>query len=165
VAPMGLTTRRLRGCSRLLIRAPLLLYRLRMGWLYGHRFVYVTHRGRRTGLRRETVLEVVRFDRDRAEVFVVSGWDTRSDWYRNLRSGPPLEVRIGRHRWLSPRCRRLDEAETAQLLDAYRRGHPRAWRWLAPLIGLTVDWDGASKAISRMPTALAFRPAVVPETT
>jgi hypothetical protein len=91
--------------------------------------------------------------------------NTRSDWYRNLRSEPPLEVRIDRYRWLSPRRRRLDEAETAQLLEAYRRALPRAWRWLAPLIGLTVDWDGTSTAISRMPPALAFRPAVVPETT
>ena len=161
---MALTARRTRGWMRLLFRAPLLLYRLRMGWLLGHRFVYVAHRGRHTGRRRETVLEVVRYDPDRSEVFVVSGWGTRSDWYRNLRSGPPLEVRIGRRSWLSPRCRPLDAAETVQVLDAYRRAHPRAWRRLAPLMGLTVEGNQASTAISRIP-ALVLRPAVGPENT
>jgi deazaflavin-dependent oxidoreductase (nitroreductase family) len=124
--------------------------------MLGYRFVYLVHRGRRTGRSRETVLEVVRYDADRSEVFVVSGWGRRSDWYRNLRAGPPIEVRIGRQRWPLPRIRWLDPAETVRLLDGYSRAHPRAWRLLAPLIGLPADLDPVSA--DEIPAA-AFRPA------
>jgi len=56
---MPLMDRKPTGLLRLLLRAPILLYRARAGWLLGHRFVYVAHRGRRTGARREVVVEVV----------------------------------------------------------------------------------------------------------
>ena len=42
-----------------LFRAPVYLYRWHLGWMLGHRLLLLTHIGRRTGLRRQTVLEVV----------------------------------------------------------------------------------------------------------
>ena len=47
------------GLLKHLLRAPIWLYRAGLGPLLGHRFVYIAHRGRRTGARREVVLEVV----------------------------------------------------------------------------------------------------------
>jgi hypothetical protein len=41
--------------------APVSLYRLHLGWLLGHRFLLLTHTGRRSGLRRQTVLEVMEY--------------------------------------------------------------------------------------------------------
>lgn len=85
---MGLIDHAPRGLLRLLLRAPILLYRARLGWLLGRRFVYVVHRGRRSGKRRETVLEVVRYGPDTPEIFIASGWGTRSGWYLNLGPTP-----------------------------------------------------------------------------
>jgi hypothetical protein len=48
------------GWVRALLRLPILLYRLHLGWLLGHRFLLLTHVGRKSGLQRRTVLEVVR---------------------------------------------------------------------------------------------------------
>lgn len=155
---MGLIDHAPRGLSRLLLRAPILLYRARLGWLLGHRFVYVAHRGRRSGKLRETVLEVVRYDPDTPEIFVASGWGTRSDWYRNLRSHPALELRIGAHRFPTPKQRFLDPEETARLMLDYRRDHPRTWRQLAPILGLPIDPVQAEAAVRDIPT-IAFSPA------
>lgn len=155
---MGLIDHAPRGLSRLLLRAPILLYRARLGWLLGRRFVYVAHRGRRSGKRRETVLEVVRYDPDTLEIFIVSGWGTRSDWYRNLRTRPALEVRIGARRFPAPRQRFLDPDETVRLMLDYRRAHPRAWRRLAPILGLPLDPGQAEAAVRDIP-AIAFSPA------
>jgi hypothetical protein len=44
---------------RRLLRAPSLLYDWHAGWLLGRRFLRLTHRGRRSGRRYRTVLEVV----------------------------------------------------------------------------------------------------------
>ncbi len=50
------------GFLRLAFRLPIYLYRLNLGWLLGHRGLLLIHRGRKSGLLRETVLEVVRYD-------------------------------------------------------------------------------------------------------
>jgi hypothetical protein len=71
------------GPSRLLkvfFRAPAFMYRLGLGRMLGKRFVAVTHRGRKSGQLRETVLEVLVFDPDDKETVVVSAYGTRAEW-------------------------------------------------------------------------------------
>ncbi|AXB41711.1 nitroreductase/quinone reductase family protein [Amycolatopsis albispora] len=111
---------------------PVLCYRLRLGFLFGHRLVHLVHVGRRPGRRWEVVLEVVRSAPD--EIVVVAGWDERSDWFRNLAAAPAVEVRSGATRWTAPR-------------------HPRAWKRLA--LGVPA---APATAGSRL-RAIAFRPA------
>ena len=41
------------------LRLPSYIYHLRLGGLLGHRFLLLTHRGRRSGLARRTPLEVL----------------------------------------------------------------------------------------------------------
>jgi hypothetical protein len=50
------------GALRLAFRLPIYLYRLDLGWLLGHRFLLLVHQGRRSGLLRETVLEVLLYE-------------------------------------------------------------------------------------------------------
>ena len=61
-----------RGLLRLLLRLPGYAYRLRLGWLFGHRFLMLTHQGRKTGRMYDTVLFVIRYDPATAESSVVS---------------------------------------------------------------------------------------------
>ena len=53
----GLGARALR--TRWLVRAPINLYRVGLGFLFGTRLLMLEHVGRRTGARRYVVLEVV----------------------------------------------------------------------------------------------------------
>jgi hypothetical protein len=82
---MGLFRERPRGFFRLLMRLPIYLYRLDLGWLLGHRFLLVTHRGRRTGLLRQTVVEVLHYDPATRESVVLSALGERADWYCKFR--------------------------------------------------------------------------------
>jgi hypothetical protein len=66
------------GLSRLMVRAPVWLYRARLGGLLGHRFLLLTRSGRRTGRPRQTVLEVVRRDPSSGAWLVPSGFGARS---------------------------------------------------------------------------------------
>lgn len=156
---MALLDRRPTGLQRALLRAPIYLYRAHLGAMLGHRFVYLAHRGRTSGLRREVVLEVVRYNPRRPEITVVAAWGARSDWYRNIMVAPALEVRSGRDRWIEPRQRVLDPAERAAAFSDYARKHPRAWRALAPHLGLDADHPEATAALAadRFP-AVAFAP-------
>jgi hypothetical protein len=46
------------GWLRWWFKAPVLLYRLRLGVLFGHRILVVVHHGRCSGVRRWTALEI-----------------------------------------------------------------------------------------------------------
>jgi deazaflavin-dependent oxidoreductase (nitroreductase family) len=136
-------------------RAPLWLYHRDLGFLLGRRFLYLAHQGRLSGLRRETVLEVVRLDHEAGEVIVFSGWGNHADWVKNLRAGRALEIRIGHVRLLEPEHRFLTEEERRAVLVAYKEDHPLAWRTLARLMGL--PGDPKNDDIGEM-RAVAFRP-------
>ena len=144
---------------RVALRAPTWLYRARLGWLAGARFLYIAHRGRRTGKTRHTVVEVVHFDRDAPEVAVIAGWGPSTQWYRNLEAAPAEEVRVGRLRWRHPEQRFLDERERVALLASYVREHPLAAKELGRAFGVPSFDDGEVTALAERTRAVAFRPS------
>lgn len=140
---MPITDHRPTGILKALLRAPIWLYRARLGFVLGHRFLYVAHRGRVSGKRRETVVEVVEYDKAAGRVFVVAGWGAKSDWFCNLQAGPALEVRLGARRYPRPGHHILDPTEALELLTRYRADRPATWRQLAKIMGFSPDADGA----------------------
>ena len=56
----------------------------------GPRFLLLKHIGRRIGLARYAVLEVI--DRDRGEWYVVAAYGQHAQWYRNIRRQPEIRV-------------------------------------------------------------------------
>ncbi len=115
--------------TRWLVRLPIHLFHLRLGWLLGGRLVLLEHTGRRSGRRREVVLETVdRPDPDR--VVVCSGLGRSSQWYLNVRADPRVRVSIGRLRSAPGRAAELPPEQARVHLETYARNHPRAWREL-----------------------------------
>jgi deazaflavin-dependent oxidoreductase (nitroreductase family) len=109
--PVAETTRsRPSGFLRMAFRLPIHLYKLRLGWLLGHRVLLLTHRGRRSERIYRTALEVVRYDPATGESVVVSAWGEEADWYRNIEANPAMEIRIGRERYV-PKQRFLSPEE------------------------------------------------------
>ena len=148
-----------RGLARLGFRLPILLYRIGLGWLLGHRFLLLTHRGRVTGRLRQTVLEVVRYDAGRHDYTVIAGFGPKTDWYRNLQARPALEIRCAGKRF-HPEQRFLTPQEGDEMLAWYERNHPRAWRVLVRLLHYPYDGTPASRlALARaLPMVTFHRP-------
>ncbi|WP_329065685.1 nitroreductase family deazaflavin-dependent oxidoreductase [Amycolatopsis sp. NBC_01480] len=157
---MALTDRAPTGLVRTLLRAPIWFYRAGLGGLFGHRLLYLAHRGRSSGLRREVVVEVVRFRADGPEAVVVAAWGGTPQWYRNLQAEPALEVRLGPRRWPRPRQRLLAPAETVAVLREYQLAHPRAWAQIAPRLGFPAAADDPRwPEVAAAAHAVAFAPA------
>lgn len=116
-------------------RIPQPLYRLGVGWIFGHAFLLLVHRGRKTGSIHETALKTLTFDRQTREVVVFSAWGESSDWVKNIRVHPAEEVRMGAGTF-TPVQRFLSEEETLRVVIAYRRRHP----WRLRLLGWLLDW-------------------------
>ena len=122
------------GASKLALSLPIYLYRLNLGWLLGHRFLLLVHRGRRSGLLHETVLEVLLHDPATRESVVLAAWGEKADWYRNIELTPALEVRISSERYV-PEQRFVAPEENHAVLVDYARRHSLAFQIFARVFG------------------------------
>jgi deazaflavin-dependent oxidoreductase (nitroreductase family) len=158
---MSVSLRR-RRVLRWLLKAPVMLYDARAGWLLGHRFLLLRHRGRRSHRLYGAVLEVVAWRPATREAVVVSGFGHRSQWYRNVLAGQAVEVQVARLRF-EPAVRPLGLDEAVDVLADYERRNrlaaPLVRRVLSKLAGFR--YDGSDAARRRLVDTLplvAFRP-------
>ena len=93
------------------MRVPRPLYHRGWGWMLDHTFLLIAHQGRKTGKRRETVAMALTYDPDTREAVVCSAWGPNTEWIRNLRAHPALQIQIGRETYV-PEQRFLSEDES-----------------------------------------------------
>lgn len=141
-----------RGLLRWLLRMPIWLYRLRLGWLLGDRFLMLTHIGRKSGQPRRSVLEVVGHDRAAGTYIIASGWGEKADWLRNIEHNPHVLVDVGGRRFEAS-AERLPENAATREAGEYARQHPAAFRALAsrmsdqPPTGTDADYRALVRAV------------------
>jgi deazaflavin-dependent oxidoreductase (nitroreductase family) len=123
---------------RALYRPPILLYRARLGWLLGGRFMLIEHTGRRSGRTRRTVVEVVEHVGSDGSYVVASGFGPEADWYRNLLAHPDASVQVGRYHG-KVHAEPLTAAEGGRVLIRYAYKHRIAARQLCQFMGYEVD--------------------------
>jgi deazaflavin-dependent oxidoreductase (nitroreductase family) len=133
--------------ERFVMRAPIALYRMRLGGLLGGRFVLLEHRGRHSGLVRRTVLEVVESDGD--ALVIASGFGESSQWCRNVSADPHVWFTRGRTR-TSALAERLDHEQALTVFERYRVDHARAARVIGRRVGVSLV-DDLDRAAEKLP--------------
>lgn len=140
-----------------LFDVPVWLYRWRLGSLMLGRIIVVVHRGRKSGRRYESGLEVV--DRKAGEIFCFSAWGERADWYRNIAAGGVEELWDGPRRSAAS-FRRLEPDEAYGILSDYEHRHRSAARFFFPRMYPGYDFTEASRrALAEQGVVVGFRPA------
>jgi deazaflavin-dependent oxidoreductase (nitroreductase family) len=84
-----------RGIMRLLLRLPIWLFHWHLGWIAGQRFLLLNHIGRKSGQKRQSVLEVLGYEQHNRTYYVFSGFGQRSDWVRNIEQTPQVTLQVG----------------------------------------------------------------------
>ncbi len=141
------------------MRLPLPLYQRGWGWLLDHTFLLITHQGRKTGKRRETVAMALLYEPETREVVVCSAWGANSDWIRNIRVRPALQIQIGREVYV-PEQRFLSEDESVAVAVGFRRRHPGRLRLLGAMLGWgDLGSEAAVREFVRTRPFVSFRPA------
>jgi deazaflavin-dependent oxidoreductase (nitroreductase family) len=141
------------------MRLPRPLYHRGWGWMLGHTFLLITHQGRKTGKRRETVAMALAYDPDTRETVVFSAWGPNTEWIRNLRAHPALRIQIGRESYV-PEQRFLSEDESVAVVREFQRRHPWRTRLFAGILGwgdLSTQW--AVRELTRSRPFVSFRPS------
>lgn len=144
---------------RFALHLPTWLYRLHLGWLFGHRFLMLTHTGRKSGLPYQTVIEVVQYNSHTNTYYVVSGWGEKSDWYQNIRQSPYVTIYVGGHK-IQALAEFIALDKAVDVLETYVHAHPLTFRELSRLfLGEHVepDRDAARRLAVKMPM-VAFHP-------
>ena len=153
---------RLNAALRGLFRVPVYFYRWKCGWLLGHRFLLLTHIGRRTGLRHHTVLEVVQYREQGPEAVVLSAFGRNPDWLRNIEKTPDPEVVIGSRCFVAAH-RFLCEEEAVSVISDYEQRNrlirPIMRSVLSRLLGWRYDGppDDRRRLVTQLPV-IAFYP-------
>ncbi|MDH2390152.1 MULTISPECIES: nitroreductase family deazaflavin-dependent oxidoreductase [Streptomyces] len=117
-----------------MLRAPITLYRIGLGGLLGHRMVLLTHTGRKSGLPRQVVLEVVARLPEPGAYLIASGYGERSQWLRNVLAAPEVRYQVGWHTYRGTAVP-LPPAESGRALADYARRHPRLAERLMRSVG------------------------------
>lgn len=114
---------------RYFLRVPVHVYRWRLGRLLGRRFLLLTHIGRRTGRRHQTVLEVMEYHHDGPEAVVMSGFGRNAEWLRNIEAATGEEITIGAQHFAAVH-RFLSDDEATKVVSGYEH---KNW-FMAPII-------------------------------
>jgi deazaflavin-dependent oxidoreductase (nitroreductase family) len=124
----------------------------------GSRFLRLIHIGRKSGLERQTVLEVVHHLQETNTYYIASGFGKKSDWYRNLNKTPLVKVQVGQRTW--PAIAELLSPEKAEdIIMEYARRHPAALKQLAHLMGYHIEANEKDyRALGRMVPIFALIP-------
>lgn len=110
------------GLLRWLLRFPLIMYRLGLGWMLGWiPFLVLTTRGRKTGLPRHAMLE---WRRHGSKYYLLSGWGKRPNWVQNLIQEPIVTVQRGSLLFPARATVVTDPAEAMRALYMFRRNSP-----------------------------------------
>jgi deazaflavin-dependent oxidoreductase (nitroreductase family) len=140
------------------MRLPRPLYHHGLGRLLDDTFLLITHQGRKTGNRRETVAMAVRYDANTHETIVCSAWGPNADWIRNLQAHPALRIQIGREAYV-PQQRFLSDEEAVTVLTEFRRRHPKRSRLIAAILGWgDLTTEAAVQEFARHRPFVSFRP-------
>ena len=111
-----------RGVVRLLLRLPLIFYRLGLGDLMNAAHIMVLGtRGRKSGLTRYTPVE---YRRHGSKIYLYSAWGERPHWFQNIQDCPEVLIQQGRHQFSARASVVTNSGESLRVLHLFRRIAP-----------------------------------------
>lgn len=147
-----------RGLARMMYRLPIWVFQIHQGWIVGEHFLLLTHTGRKSGLPRQTVLEVLQHDKASDTYYVLAGFGEKSDWLQNVEKTPEVVIDVGRRHFHALATRVAAEEAELKVLD-YARRNPLAMRVLPRMMGYQLDGTEEDfRALAHMGIVIAFHP-------
>ena len=99
----------------------------------GNRFILLKHIGRKSGLVRYAVVEVVNHNITNNIYTVASGWGEKSDWFQNILRTPDVQISTYKGNLLV-KAVHLSGIEGAKMLNIYAQRHPASFRALTKMM-------------------------------
>ncbi len=141
-------------------KAPLLMHKLGFGgWerLIGAQWMLITTIGRKTGKRRETMVDVMDYDKANDTFYIEAAYGARADWYKNIQSNPVFEAQVGRRKFKA-RAGALSTEGAGELLVQFYRQKPAYTRSVMAMAGMKFNGEDELRELGKNLTLLAVKP-------
>lgn len=126
------------GISRFFYRFPILFYKWGLGGIFGKRMLLLNHKGRKSGLSRKAVLEVVNHNPKTNTYIINAGFGPKSDWYQNLLVQPNASIVVGKEQ-IDIQATSIHGEAGGDFLLGYSKDHPKEAKMISKLLGYQVD--------------------------
>jgi deazaflavin-dependent oxidoreductase (nitroreductase family) len=147
-----------RGIKAKFWRMPIWIYRLGLGWLLGEKALLLTHIGRKSGLPRQAVLEIIHAYPSENRYLVVSGFGPGSQWYQNIKSEPRVTIQVGTKK-INAVAEQLEKKLAGDAIIAYAQKFPGNLKTLSRILGYEIDHSPAGyRAFGEQIPVLQFSP-------
>lgn len=139
---------------------PLLLHKMGFGgWerLIGAEWMRITTTGRKTGKRREAMVDVMDYERENDTYYIEAAYGSRADWYKNIMSNPDFDAQVGRRKFKAT-AKELDGKDTGEMLVRFYRRKPAYTRSVMAMVGMKFKNEDELREVGKNLTLLAVKP-------
>jgi len=157
---MTMLDKRPNGFLKFFLKIPLFMHKIGFGgWerLMGAEWMLLATTGRKTGKRRETMVDVMDYDKTTDTYYIEAAYGSHADWYKNIKSHPDFEAQVGRRKFKA-RASELDPKDTGEMLVQFYRRKPAYTRSVMAMVGMKFKNEDDLRKIGDKLMLLAVRP-------
>lgn len=157
---MTMFEKRPNALLKFFFKMPLFMHKIGLGgWerLIGAQWMLITTTGRKTGKRREAMVDVMDYDKATDTYYIEAAYGSRADWFKNIKSNPVFEAQVGRRKF-EARAEELAEQDTGEMLVQFFRRKPAYTRSVMAMVGMKFKDEDELREIGKNLTLLAVKP-------
>jgi deazaflavin-dependent oxidoreductase (nitroreductase family) len=142
------------------LKMPVLFHKMGFGgWerLIGAQWMLITTRGRKSGKPRDTMVDVMDYNKDTDTYYVEVAYGSRADWYRNIQANPLFEARVGRRKFQA-RATPLPSVDAGELMVQFYRQKPAYTRSVMAMVGMKFEGEEELRVLGSKLTLIAVKP-------
>ena len=141
-------------------KVPVWLHKMGFGgWerLVGAQWMLITTTGRKTGKRRDAMVDVMDYDKATDTYYIEAAYGARADWYKNIQSNPIFEAQVGRRKFKA-RAGAISSEGASEMLVKFYRDKPAYTRSVMTMAGMKFKDEDDLRIIGKNLTLLAVKP-------
>lgn len=141
-------------------KVPVWIHKLGFGgWerLIGTQWMLITTIGRKSGKRRETMVDVMDYDKAADTYYIEAAYGARADWYKNIQNQPVFEAQVGRRKFKA-RAGALTTEGAGEMLVQFYRQKPAYTRSVMAMAGMKFKDEDELRTMGKNLTLLAVKP-------
>ncbi len=141
-------------------KIPLFMHKIGLGgWekIIGSEWMLISTIGRKTGKRREAMVDVMDYDQAADTYYIEAAYGSRADWLKNIKVNPVFDAKVGRRRFKA-QARELNAADTGEMLVRFFRRKPAYTRSVMTMVGMKFKDEDELRQMGKNLTLLAVKP-------